>query len=85
MNKEIQPIITKIGNAISINPFRKRNNKKNGSTQTEHITFESPQAALIANFKILPNTIIISIININVNICFLPLKMYLNILNTLRN
>ena len=53
---ETIPTIIKIGNAISTNPFTTRKIKNSGNKIIEHIIFEIPQAALIANFNILPNT-----------------------------
>lgn len=77
---EVIPTIIKIGNAISTSPFIKRQIKNNGNNTTEQIIFETPHAAFIANFKILPNTINIKIIKTNVNIFVSPFLLLIYLL-----
>ena len=75
--REIIPTINSTGNAILTSPTITRPIKSNGSSTTVHIIFEIPQAALTANPSIFPNITSISIININVNISYLPSRFQL--------
>ena len=75
---EIIPITINIGNAMYINPPTTIpiNTKGNNTTVTKN--FDIPQAALIPNNNILPNTHIMQIVNISDNIFLPPLVLMLN-------
>lgn len=72
-----KPIISSTGKAIMINPLNTSPTNTSGKNINENNIFVIPHVARNANNKILPNTIIIKILKINVNkLLHSPLVQY---------
>ena len=72
-----KPIINSTGKAIMINPLNTSPTNTSGKNINENNIFVIPHVARNANNKILPNTIIIKTLKINVNkLLHSPLVQY---------
>ena len=72
-----KPIISSTGKAIMINPLNTSPTNTSGKNINENNIFVIPHVARNANNKILPNTIIIKTLKINVNkLLHSPLVQY---------